>query len=86
VEFAYENGKAERLKGIIKNTYLNYYEANTPVQLHKNVERGVPLYNRERPHQSLRYQTPVDYENKIVLLHEPTTPQTPGVLSAISRE
>src|SRR5438094_854505 len=35
VEFAYENGKEERLNGITKNTYLNYYETNTLGQLHK---------------------------------------------------
>jgi putative transposase len=111
-EFAYENGKAERLNGIIKNNYLKFYEANTLGQLHKNVDRAVTLYNIQRPHKSLYYQTPVDYENKIVVLqqqtmpkmtgsldakpvlngassplqNEQTTPRTPGVLSAISRE
>jgi putative transposase len=81
-EFAYENGKAERLNGIIKNNYLTFYEANTLGQLHKNVDRAVTLYNTERPHKALHYQTPVDYENKIVLLHEQTTLKMTGSLDA----
>jgi putative transposase len=111
-EFGYENGKAERLNGIIKNNYLRFYQTSTLEQLQQNVDHAVTLYNRERPHKSLHYQTPVDYENKIVLLqqqttpkmtgsldakpvlngassplqNEQTTPQTPGVLSAIIKE
>ncbi len=81
-EFAYENGKAERLNGIIKNNYLKFYEINTFEQLHKNVDRAVALYNIQRPHKSLRYQTPVAYENKIVLLQQQTTPKMTGSLDA----
>jgi putative transposase len=77
-EFAYENGKAERLNGIIKNNYLKFYETNTFAQLQRNVDRAVTLYNRERPHKALQYQTPVDYENKIVLLQQQTTPKMTG--------
>jgi putative transposase len=111
-EFAYENGKSERLNGIIKNNYLKFYETKTFEQLQQNVDRAITLYNRERPHKALQYQTPVDYENKAVILqqqttlkmtgsldakpvlngasspiqNEQTTPQTPGVLSAIIRK
>jgi len=81
-EFAYENGKAERLNGIIKNNYLKFYQTSTFEQLQQNVDRAVVLYNRERPHKSLNYQTPVDYENKAVLLQQQTTLKMTGSLDA----
>jgi len=81
-EFAYENGKAERLNGIIKNNYLRFYETNTLEQLEKNVDRAVTLYNTERPHQALHYQAPVAYENKWLLLQQQTTPTMTGSLDA----
>jgi putative transposase len=81
-EFAYENGKSERLNGIIKNNYLKYYQTSTLEQLQQNVDRVVTLYNRERPHKALNYQTPVDYENKVVILQQQTTPTMTGSLDA----
>jgi putative transposase len=81
-ELAYQNGKAERLNGIIKNNYLKFYEANTLEQLQKNVDRAVALYNTERPHQALHYQTPMDYENKVVLLQQQTTLKMTGSFDA----
>ena len=85
-ELAYQNGKAERLNGIIKNNYLKFYETNTFAQLQQTVDHAVTLYNRERPHKALHYQTPVDFENKAVLLQQQTTPTMTGVLSAIIQE
>jgi len=81
-EFAYENGKSERLNGIIKNNYLKFYQTKTLVQLQQNVDRAVGLYNRERPHKALHYQTPVDFENKAVILQQQTTPKMTGSLNA----
>jgi putative transposase len=81
-ELAYENGKAERLNGIIKNNYLKFYETNTFEQLHKNVDRAVTLYNAERPHKALHYSSPVAYENKWLLLQQQTTPTMTGSLDA----
>ena len=81
-ELAYENGKSERLNGIIKNNYLKFYETTTFEQLQQNVDRAVALYNRERPHKALHYQTPLDYENKAVLLQQQTTPTMTGSLDA----
>jgi putative transposase len=81
-EFAYENGKAERLNGIIKNNYLRFYQTNTLEQLEKNVDRAVTLYNTERPRQALHYQTPVAYENKWLLLQQQTTLTMTGSLDA----
>jgi putative transposase len=81
-ELAYQNGKAERLNGIIKNNYLKFYETSTLEQLQKNVDRAVALYNTERPHQALHYQTPLDYENKVVLLQQQTMLKMTGSLDA----
>jgi len=81
-EFAYENGKSERLNGIIKNNYLKFYQTNTIEQLHKNVDRAVVLYNRERPHKALQYISPVAYENKVLILQQQTTPTMTGSLDA----
>ncbi len=71
-EFAYENGKAERLNGIIKNNYLRFYNIDTFEGLQKSVDRAVALYNYQRPHKSLNYQCHVSYENNIVLLQQQT--------------
>lgn len=71
-EYAYENGKAERLNGIIKNNYLIHYNIKTYKQLVKSVDRSVQLYNQERPHKSLKYKTPINFENEIINLTQPT--------------
>jgi transposase InsO family protein len=71
-EYPWENGKAERLNGVIKNNYLKYYTINSYEELVKCVDRAVTLYNVERPHKSLNYQIPVKYENKEVTLHKQT--------------
>jgi putative transposase len=57
-EHAYENGKAERINGIIKNNYLKYMVINNLYELTKSVDRVVELYNNSRPHKALKYQTP----------------------------
>jgi transposase InsO family protein len=75
-EFAYENGKAERLNGTIKNNYLIHFNINSLEELHKSVDRAVSLYNNERPHKALKYQTPVAYENSSVILQ----PQTASIV------
>lgn len=62
-ECAYENGKAERINGTIKNNYLKHYSIKTYLQLVKKVDRAVKLYNEQRPHKSLKYQTPYAFEN-----------------------
>jgi putative transposase len=67
-EYAYENGKAERLNGTIKNNYLNHYTIKSFSQLQEKVDLAVTLYNRDRPHKALNYQSPIKYENSIVIL------------------
>jgi transposase InsO family protein len=73
-EMAWENGKAERLNGIIKNNYLVHMQATTKEDLRINVDRAVWLYNHERPHKMLKYKTPIAYEKELVLLPVQTRP------------
>lgn len=81
-EYAWENGKAERLNGIIKNNYLKFYEIRTFEQLQKSVDRAVTLYNRDRPHKALNYKTPIDFENKALILHQQPMPTMTESLDA----
>lgn len=69
-EMAYENGKAERINGIIKNNYLVHYQINTFEQLEKMLDRSVALYNLDKPHKALHYKTPVCFENNLLFLHQ----------------
>lgn len=62
-EYAYENGKAERINGIIKNNYLKHRKITTFEELKKELDRSVSLYNNKRPHKSLNYRTPREIEN-----------------------
>lgn len=61
-EFAYENGKAERINGILKNNYLKHQNIKSLNQLKQEVDRCVSLYNNDRPHKSLNYKTPKEIE------------------------
>jgi putative transposase len=73
-EMAYENGKAERLNGIIKNNYLKHWKINDFSELKKQVDRAVRLYNTEKPHKSIGYQTPVEFELEVLNLQQQTKP------------
>jgi len=73
-EMAYENGKAERLNGIIKNNYLKHWQINNYAELKQKVDQAVRLYNHEKPHKSLRYKTPVQFESEILNLQQQTKP------------
>ncbi len=61
-EYAWENGKAERINGVIKNNYLIHREIRNYEELKKEVDRSVKLYNEEKPHISLGRKTPIEYE------------------------
>lgn len=69
-EYAYENGKAERINGIIKNNYLVFRSINNFQELVKELDRTVSLYNNERPHKSLKYKTPREIEKESILAQE----------------
>lgn len=84
-EYAWENGKAERINGIIKNNYLKHRKINTYEELVKEVDRAVYLYNTEKPHIGLQRMTPVTFENKLISLSEQTTPKMTKSLNAKAR-
>jgi len=67
-EFAWENGKAERINGVIKNNYLKHWSIKTLSDLVKKVDRAVHLYNTDKPHISLSRMTPVEYEEQFAIL------------------
>lgn len=74
-EMPYENGKAERLNGVIKNNYLVFYNIKNFDELAENVDRAVTLYNNDRPHKSINYMTPFGFEKKILISQVQTKPK-----------
>lgn len=56
----YENGKAERLNGILKQEYGLGEEFATKGDALRAVSETVMLYNWRRPHQSLGYAMPME--------------------------
>jgi transposase InsO family protein len=67
-EMAYQNGKAERINGTIKNNYLRHYTINNFDDLVKILDHIVTLYNNKRPHKSLNYKTPLLFEKELLIL------------------
>jgi len=65
-EYAWENGKAERLNGIIKNNYLKHRKINSFEDLLKEVDRSVFLYNNDKPHIELQRKSPIEFENNYI--------------------
>lgn len=61
-ENSLQNGYAERINGTIKNDYLQFFHSENLTQLRKHLKGCVWLYNHQRPHSSLGYLTPVEYE------------------------
>lgn len=68
---AWQNPYAERVNGTIKNNYLHHYQIGTMQELVKKVELAVRLYNVERPHKSLNWVAPVEFEEKLSNLSQP---------------
>lgn len=60
-----ENPYAERLNGIIKNSYLRYEEVTNFAEATRALATAVYQYNYQRPHSELDYLTPAEYERKI---------------------
>lgn len=63
-ENVYENPHAERLNGIIKNSYLKHYNPQNFKELTIQLKRAVDKYNKEKPHMALNGLSP-DYFEKI---------------------
>jgi len=77
-EYAYENGKAERLNGVIKNNYLKHYDIKSLPDLIKGVDRAVKLYNEDKPHSSLGRLSPVEFENKLATFEQQSLKKIPN--------
>jgi len=56
----YENSHAERINGIIKNSYLAGYNPQNDAELKKDLARAVFNYNTSKPHGSLKGKTPAE--------------------------
>lgn len=72
--FAWENGKAERVNGVIKNNYLRHRIIKNFEQLILEVDRAVRLYNYDKPHLALQRKSPVTFENDLLILQQQTRP------------
>lgn len=64
-EYSWENGKAERINGVIKNNYLVHRKITNFKELQKEVDRSVFLYNNEKPHIKLQRMSPIEFENSL---------------------
>ena len=58
-----ENAIAERVNGIIKEEYLNYYTITSVKQVKEMLRKTVLLYNHERPHISIDNLTPSNLQD-----------------------
>ena len=67
----YENTHIERVNGIIKNEYLRHWTISNFSMLKRALKDAIYLYNYKRPHLSLNYMIPVEYET--CLLSVPMT-------------
>ena len=65
--YSWENGKAERVNGVIKNNYLIHRVINTYDELCWEVDRSVALYNNEKPHIKLHRRSPLQFEKSVSL-------------------
>lgn len=61
-EYPWENGKAERINGTIKNNYLKHRAINSFSDLVREVDRSVKLYNEIKPHKALKRVSPLTFE------------------------
>ncbi len=60
-ETVWENSHAERLNGIIKNSYLYPYAPKSFEGLQKELKRAVYMYNNGKPHSALNKMSPVQF-------------------------
>lgn len=61
----YENPRAERINGTIKNSYLKGYQPLSFNDLAKKLNKAVYMYNYEKSHSSISHYTPVAFERKL---------------------
>ncbi|MFN4144926.1 MAG: integrase core domain-containing protein [Runella sp.] len=58
-----QNGIIERLNGTLRRECLNLHWFKTKAELDKYLEKWFIAYNFNRPHSSLQFLTPVQFEN-----------------------
>ena len=68
-QYPWENGKAERINGVIKNNYLIHRNINSFEQLQTEVDRSVLLYNSEKPHIKLQRKSPNQFEKEYLCMN-----------------
>ncbi len=56
-----ENGKVERLSGVINNDYLIHWKINSFEEFKKEVDRTVLFYNKEKPHIELQRKVQMNF-------------------------
>lgn len=59
-----ENAIAERVNGILKEEYLNYYKVSNITEAKTVLDFVVNLYNHDRPHMSIGLLTPASVHNE----------------------
>ncbi len=64
-EEVFENPHAEQLNWIIKNNYLYPYGPTDFKSLKKLLKKAIWMYNNEKPHSSLKGNTPINYIKKV---------------------
>lgn len=69
-QYPWENGKAERINGIIKNNYLTHRIIHSFEQLQTEVDRSVLLYNTEKPHSKLQRKSPNEFEKDYICINK----------------
>lgn len=67
-EIVYENPHMERFHSTAKNDYLIPWNVNSFEQLRKSLPQFVKRYNQQRPHENLKGQTPIAFEEAIQLI------------------
>ena len=92
-ENSLQNAYAERINGTIKNDYLQFFHTENISLLRKHLTRSIRLYNHQRPHSSLKYMTPVEYEaylnnnrHEKMILYDFTTKVIDEFFSGISNQ
>jgi len=65
-EYAWENGKAERINGVIKNNYLRHKNIRSFKDLVLKVDQSVNLYNYDKPHIALNRLPPISFEKNML--------------------
>lgn len=65
-EYPWDNGKAERINGVIKNNYLRHRSIGCFSELVREVARSVKLYNEIKPHKALKRVSPLTFEKRYI--------------------